>query len=593
MAELLNLEGLSPQQINDLLCEAGSFEHLMHASQVAAYRKYRAWAAIDQDDDQVEAEDGALPRMFALPISKRWGKTSLCLWIKAADCILQPGTKHRYTSAFDSSVKAIINDVQREVFRHFPPSVRPTYHGNRGTSGAGFYFPKYGPAEGSILYLNGLESNPDALRGQECAGDVISEAAFIERLLYALTSIIYQQYQGERFRWARVILESSAPVKLGTDWERFFLPDAKRRDAYFEAVIDDNPLLSKPQIAKWCAAMPGGKLGAACQREYYNVIGVDAASAVIPEFRPAEHVIATSMPQHAYTFEAADPGVRDLFGLVWGFYDFDRSRLVIQASWAKQNASTAKVACVCAAMRFALWGTWPPRKMKSVPLYGDSTSLGWVDLLAGEPHAELAPELYRLAQLGPEDRPWYIPRHATLRSPEGWLTAWDGEKFVPGPQFSVSDIDHRLMLDLSADYGMQFSATDKEDLATMSNLVRTWFTTGRLVYAKGAGIVIEHTRVARWNEARTEWDRPDKGKSGAEHSGLGHFDTLAAAVYLVRKCRAVLAQLCPHPPARLAMPFDGNVVDSLPWQKSALEKTALADMFSSGSYSQTKRFRGR
>lgn len=559
--ELIDLEGRSAADINRLLWEAGSLRHLMHASQQACYDKYRAWAAVDQDADDTPLEDGSLPRMFAMPIGRRWGKTSLCLWLKAEDCIRQPGSKHRYTSAFDNSIKSIVSDVQRHVFATAPEGCRPVYRGNRGPDGAGFYFPN-----GSVLYLRGLESNPDALRGQSCDGDVISEAAFIDKLLYTLTSVIYQQYQGEKHRWARVIVESSAPKDLLTDWAEYLLPDAKLRNAYFEATIRDNPMLSERQIAKWCSAMPGGIEGRDAQREYFNVIAGDPELHVIPEFSRDHHVVNVERPKNAYAVTSADPGLTHLFALVWGYYDFDNAQAVVESSWTGNNASTRRVACVCAAREYMLWGRLPPAELARVPLEGSGKIEGWRDLLHGDETEHLAEVMWAMASIPLDQRDDFAthPAKFAIEPQPGHFTYHDERIYKVNPSVRVSDVDLRFVRDVEEEYGLYFQATTKDSLKdVMVNLVRNWVGSGRLVFLPTAGPVIEHVQAGKWNKQRTRFDT---------HERYGHYDALAALIYF---CRAMeqLANKRPHPPLKI----EADMI-RVPWAPRAPQDQLLQDV---------------
>jgi hypothetical protein len=574
--ETLDLEGLSDEQIHHALWRAGSIRHLMSEVQKRAYDAYRAWEAMPVKLGAV----GSFPRVFVLEWGKRIGKTTLCLWAKAEDAIRNPGSKCRYTSAFDNSISAIINDVQRNVFATCPEDVRPKYFGKRGPRGPGFYFPEWGPAAGSVIYLEGLESNPDALRGQECElGDVISECAFIPNLIYTVRNVLYQQYQGKPR--ARMLLESSAPVDLDTDWELVFLPDAKQRSAVHSATIEDNDRMSREEKDEFISAAYG-RGHPDCEREYFNVINADPHKNVVPEFKPDEHVKRHKRPEFAITVVGADPGLRDLFGMVWGYWDFLEAKLVIQASWAKGNAGTRKVAAVNAAMEFALWGSWPSARLKNIPLKGNGKDLGWCELLDGEPNAVLAEKLFVMSRTPEDARPWFYPPRAAIEPEVGHFCAWDGSRYQQAPQYRVSDIELRLIRDLDSEYGMSFTPTTKEALEVMTNLVRDWVAAGRIVFEPNAGPVIDHVRVARWNKKRTEWDR---------HPVYGHFDCLAALIYAVRKVQTAVRHLNPNPPPSLRAGPGVTVIDGLPWQNSTVSGSHVG--LNSLIHGDTSRARGR
>jgi hypothetical protein len=105
----------------------------------------------------------------------------------------------------------------------------------------------------------------------------------------------------------------------------------------------------------------------------------------------------------------------------------------------------------------------------------------------------------------------------------GWTTQPDDD---PKVELRVSDNSHPLLNnDLSMLHGLNFVATDKEKLHEMVNLVKIWVKQGRIVVAPRCKQLIGCLRGGIWDEKRKEFD----------HSKVyGHYDALAALVYLVR-----------------------------------------------------------
>lgn len=534
--------------------EMGDLRLLMHAGQIRLITQIQDWLKIDQTND-VEHVAGSMPRVFAVAKAKRFGGTTAMLWLLAMLGVKHPGAVMRFTSALQKSIDEIIGAVVPQCFATAPESCTPKYFGKRGPKPAGLYFPEYGPMCGARIALAGLDQNPNALRGQANDFDVISEAAFVEKLDYTLRNVIYHQYQGRPH--ARAIVESSAPKDLDTDWELTYLPDCKQRGAYFSATIDDNPRLPQKEKEEFIAAA-GGRGHPDCEREYYNVIAGDPALQLFPEFKELVHVLDSVRPAHAYCITAADPGTTHQFGLVFGYYDFDRATAVIQDSWAESNASTRKVACVIAAREFDLWGTWPPHEMRLIPQFTEGKHEGWHDLLAKDRCHHLADALYKMANTPLEQRPMHerFPGMWITREPERHFTFYDGKRFHPNPYVRVSDIDARYIRDVDAEFGLRFSQANKKDtLAARVNLVRNGLGGGGLEFSKGAGVVIDHCRAGKWNSARTKF---------AEHQVYSHFDAAAAATYFNRGVHDYLKTLRPHPPGHLLT--GQQVMSRLPWR---------------------------
>lgn len=561
MREYDDPASLSDEELYEAMFTFGDLSPLMHDGQVAMRNAIHAWSEIDQTKD-TERIAGSMPRVFCVAKSGRFGGTTGVLWIlyekgiRFAQKYNRP-MQLRFTSAWQKAIDEIIGAVTPQCFDLAPASCQPQYFGKRGPKPAGLYWPEQGPTLGLRIALAGLDVNPDATRGQASDGDVVSEAAFVDKLDYTLRSVLYRQYQGRP--WARAIIESSAPRDLDTDWERIYVPDCQRRGAYFSATIEDNTRLTRAEKDEFISAA-GGRGDPNCEREYFNVIAGNPDEQVIPEYDASKHVMEVARPTHAYALTSADPGMRHLFGLVHGYCDFDNQRLVVQASDALRNASTMRVAAITAAREFSLWGTWPPSLMSSVPRETAGKLLGWNDLLLRHELAPLADDLYEMAICPDQDRPDFerAPGLFIRQDVPGHFTYFDGTYHRPNPYVRKSDIDRAMVMDIGEQFGLEFTATSKDQLRTvMVALVRNWISSGRLIFLPGAGAVIDHVRAAKWatSGGRTKF---------AEHPVYGHFDVLAALVYLVRAAELVM-NMRPYPPLGITRPMEGANVVRPPW----------------------------
>lgn len=520
MLSTADLDRMSKDELLDLAWRSGrAGRMLMHTGQQALYDKYRTW---EQLDPTVDVKDGSYPLIFGLPIAKRWGKTSWILWVKDEDARVRPNSRIRIATAAQNDIKEIVDQVAQMCFESCPLDMQPVYQGSRGALGEGFYYPH----NGSFISLVGLNMRPNAGRGRRSDGDVISEAAFVSKLQYVVENVYLHSYQNVDH--ARLILESSAPVERETAWETVFLPDFTARGAYFTATIDDNPRLTQPKRLLYIAQM-GGKHTVKCQREFYNVICADPETVVIPEFREHEHVQDVETPRFAHGYVAADPGQRDLFGLLWGHWDFARARLVVTKDWAERGALTKDVMKVMRAAEEELWGTTredlDDRK-------------GW-------------------DQFSPEaaDR----------------VTYWDGRECKPNPYARTCDDGGAGMFlnDLSNEYGMEITPTNKADSKEARlSAVRDAFANGQIVVHPRCTKLISHLKACRWNKRRTDFERT---------TTHGHFDLVDALVYL---WRIVTPGINPNPPRR-AQGHRGDVAPSWTLTKDAQE-SALEQMFGVG-----------
>lgn len=82
-----------------------------------------------------------------------------------------------------------------------------------------------------------------------------------------------------------------------------------------------------------------------------------------------------------------------------------------------------------------------------------------------------------------------------------------------------------LLLDLGSIHNMFFHSTSKDELHAMVNNLRVWFAKKRIEIDPSCSFLIDSLKYGIWNEKRSEF---------ARSKTLGHFDALAAMMYLVR-----------------------------------------------------------
>lgn len=565
---------LSDAELHALCWERGDLDVYLHSSQLALWQRFWPWWT----QDSASETRGQYARVFVLEVSRRWGKSAFCLFALTRMAVLLPAAigrpaKLRYTTALQHSIDTIVGEVLRDVFRHAPPSMQPTYHGKRGTRPAGLYFPEYGPAQGTVIAMAGLDKNPHALRGQGCDGDAVSEGGFVAGLEEMISAVLYAQYQGRP--WARMIIESSAPDVEQTAWERVFLPDAKLRGAHFSATIDDNPMLGDKEREEFIRAA-GGRGSIRCEREYYNVIAADPQLKTFPELGEQHMLDAYELPKHCLAFTALDPGHTHLFAVLFGVYDPARGALVILDAWAENNASTERVAAVVAAREWDLFQTWPGPELARIPLRdvvddsGRVVQAGWETLLAGDRCVRHAAALHRMANTPSRERPDERPLWRAGHDYDGQLSWYDHaeKRFKTNPAGRVSDIDPQMIHDMAVSYGLLIHPTTKADLRdTMVWLVRQWLSRGRVLFTERAQLAYDHVKACRWDKNRNKFD---------EHDVYGHFDLAAALVYLVRYVD-MFTNINPEPPQYLGT-GGPDWVGAPKWQQQT-DALPLSEMF--------------
>lgn len=98
--------------------------------------------------------------------------------------------------------------------------------------------------------------------------------------------------------------------------------------------------------------------------------------------------------------------------------------------------------------------------------------------------------------------------------------------FKQEPHVRVADNNNLLLLnDLATKHDCPFIATNKDSLEAMINAVRILIIQERLEIDHSCTVLIDSIKFGFWTESRRDWGRS---------SVLGHFDALAALMYLVR-----------------------------------------------------------
>jgi hypothetical protein len=458
-AELLSLK--------QKLWAKGRLRWKLDEHQKRVYDKYREWEV----EPQVDRKPGEMRRIFVLDISRRWGKTYLVLLLKIEDCLRRPGSLHTYACAFAKDIAEIILPLNDDICEDAPADCLPRFRSSHQGRSMGLFFPN-----GSQLRLVGIDMNPRGLRGRGSDGFAISEAGHVKKLKKTVTGVVYPQFQ--RRSHARMVLESNAPEEIDHDFDKHFVPDAKRRGAYVFQTIDDNEAIPEHEKEEFIDAA-GGRGAATCEREYYGVRVRDAEKTVIPEFVLATHFVDIAVPEYAQCYVTADPGTRDKYGLVFAHWDWANQRLVVRRSWAKTNAGLREVADVVRTANQELW-----------------SDLKW----------------------------------------------WDGAKLRDNPFRQISDTDSRAIGELNREHDVKFQAADKRLAKSEAQsgsarrlpeaklmALRRAFGDGRILISSedvtlgDYGALALQLQNGRWNEMRTDFERTDE---------LGHLDCVMALAYL-------------------------------------------------------------
>lgn len=450
-------------------------------------------------------------RKFIPELHRKNGKSTLCGIIASEICRQKPNARVFWGAETQRQVKLFLKPIMDEITADCPEDLRPIWHGQDSMW--------IWPETKAQIIIGGCEDEAkcNRLRGPACDLFIIDEAGQIGLLDYLYQSVVLWMLSRTG---GRVILPSTPATKPGHPFTAMCEAAEAGDGGWRKQTVYDSEAFP-PDVVEELAKECGGKHTDQWRREALVERVVDAARTVVPEFNKDLHVRSLTLPKYAYCLTAADPGSRDLFGLVFGYWDFLAARACIQWSWAKRNASTKQVACVVALGEWRLWGRWPSTKMKGIPLRRQDGKDGWIELLADEADEHTCELLREMADTPEEKR----EHEQWLRAPIGRLTYWGGKRYEQNPHARWTDVALQFVRDMSTEYGVNFADTAKDDADAQRNLLRDAIGGGKVWFDVNAGPVIPHVKNAAWNENRTDYER---------HKDFGHFDCLAALIYWFR-----------------------------------------------------------
>lgn len=496
---------LSPSELAARVYAGGDLSHLLQGHQEADYYAFRSWNVERQRPEyraRIKELDALYDNLWVDECGRRHGKTARMLILAVEEMLRRPGARGLIATPLAKSIGGIIVPLTRILFRDAPEGYFPRFVRSHGADGPGLLI----EATGSYCKLIGLDKNPDATRGEYLDFAGISEAGFVKGLYELITGVLMPQF---RYRpWAWLLMESSTAKVHDCEFNADFREDAKLRGAYRMHPINDNSSLTEDDIDQE-ERRSGGKGSAQCQRELYCILTRDPDDMVVPEFDERVHVIAPELytrPKYALCHVGFDPGTTDPHGLVWFHFNWERQCIVVEASWARSNASTGTIAETVRETEQRLWGT--------------------AHRAPGERKRELS---IRDATMTGDNRAWAAPETA--------LTYWDqGEYSLKANPYSrVSDIDNQFVIDMNTDHGLGVRKADKGPGTKEADTehLRVLFSASPvkvLILRNGhTEQLIMQLRSGEWNTDetghRTDWKRTKT---------LGHLDCIAALKYAVR-----------------------------------------------------------
>ena len=261
-------------------------------------------------------------RKYVFHCARRLGKTHLLCVISACMAINKPNAQIRYATFTQKALKKMVLPIFKQLFGEMPTKFRPTFNVQDGS----YKFPN-----GSQIHLSGVNNgHSDDLRGTSSDLCLIDEAGFIDELTYLVESVLMPQLL--TVPNAKLIMASSSPLSPAHEFVDY-INQAKLDDLYHSFDIYSGGY--KPELLQEFCKEAGGSNSTTWRREYRNEVIVDEVLAVIPEWgtKGPTKVVHSQFYNFYHRYCSADWGVRDKTAVLWGYYDFQRAKLVIEAEY--------------------------------------------------------------------------------------------------------------------------------------------------------------------------------------------------------------------------------------------------------------------
>lgn len=286
-------------------------------------------------------------QLFVANCSRQWGKSFWAVTKAIEMALTKPNARIKYGTAFQSDLLEFIIPTFEAILKDCPDSIRPVYK----TQGSKWVF-----KNGAQIKLIGCDKSPNSLRGNVIDLIILDECGFIDTLEYLYTSIIVP---ATTHRPDCKIILISTPPATPTHPFTDFIARATMEDAYIKLDIYSNPLIDEATIERLAKEL-GGKNSIAFRRECLCEILVDTTIAIIPEWNDLAYTVVRHDPEPLPDFYSAivaiDLGLNDNTGAVFGYWDFNRAKVVVQAELLVNGINSEQLVKLCREIEINLWG---------------------------------------------------------------------------------------------------------------------------------------------------------------------------------------------------------------------------------------------
>ena len=274
-------------------------------------------------------------RIIVWLASRRIGKSYTLCVMAIEKCIKEKKSIVKYLCPDAKQARTVIVPIIAMILEDCPKSLRPEYLKQEG---------KYVFPNGSELQIAGNDGGrAESLRGGFAHLCIIDEAGFCDNLKYNVQSILLPTVTTTG---GKIILSSTPPRTAGHEFT-YFIEKAQEQGTFIKKTIFENVMFSPAQVQEIMEAYEGGIENPEFRREYLCDISRSLDDLIVPEFTPElrlEVVREHIRPPFFDYYVSADIGFKDFTAILFGYYDFRASKLIIEDEIVVNKMTTETLA---------------------------------------------------------------------------------------------------------------------------------------------------------------------------------------------------------------------------------------------------------
>lgn len=291
-------------------------------------------------EPQKEIKSGILSDFNNISVvlcSRRLGKTYLLLSMALEVCLKKKFAVVKYAFPKGNMAKKMLMPVMRKILEDCPEDIKPVYM----TAEKCFRFPH----NGSEIQISGSDGGGwENLRGGDSDLNCIDESGFCDDLTYGIRSVMGPTVKLTK---GRTIMVSTPSRSENHEFIQDWVYPYKSENRIKVYTIYDNPNFNAEAIKEAEEEYPMGADDPMFRREYLCHIIRGTEKSILPSFNEvAEADIVRSdftAPVFCDKYVSLDPGGKDLTGILFGYYDYEKAILVILDEIAVDGATNTQV----------------------------------------------------------------------------------------------------------------------------------------------------------------------------------------------------------------------------------------------------------